>query len=235
MRIYSGLIVVFVFASCTKTIEIVPEFEHANYAGVVKCINEYGEYIDNSGVLISIDGLENISTLSDDTGYFELKVPIGNYSINYTKEGLGNYVHDRFNFIGGIIPVIYTDARLYAPVDVKLIENSIVYDSIENVIQINAITKCTTPYSLGIVSKYDLNSDYLRYWRVGVEKDSLNVENIFNYGIGFLEGNLDGHKTVYMAFYATNYYDWGYHTHESSYGTYSTFKQLTEFVKIEIP
>lgn len=235
MRKYSWLVVVFVFCACTKTIEIVPEFEHANYAGVVKCLNEFGEYIDNSGVLISIDGLESINTLSDDTGYFELKVPIGNYSINYTKEGLGKYVHDRFNFTGGIIPVIYTDARLYAPVDVKLIEHSIVYDSIDGIIHFDAIAKCTTPYLLGIVSKYDLNSDRLRYWRVGVEKDSLNLENKYNYGLGFLEGNLGGHKIVYVAFYATNYYDWGYPMQESSYGTYSTFKQLTEFVKIEIP
>jgi len=223
--------------SCTKTIEIVPEFENAKYSGIVKCINEFGKQVDNSGVLISIEGMEHIKTTSNDTGFFKLTVPIGTYSIIYEKEGFGNYVHDRFNFIGGFIPVLYLDARLCAPVNVNLIDYNIAYNELNDDIQCSGIAKCNSPFSIKMAIKYDLNSDdisYIGYW--GVEND-LNKEHEFRYS---LERNLVSNKTVYVALCSQNYYDWGYSYSNSYYSfgwntNYGSANRLTDFVKIEIP
>ena len=207
-------------ASCSKTTKIVPEY--AKYAAVVKCYDEFGLRVDNSGVKVSVDSLEYLSTQTDSTGYFELKVPVGTYTFNYTKDGFGDHCHEMVTLIGGYQPVLYYDACLFKLVDVSVSEYKLIYNPEENSILVEGFASCATPFALFLGFKTDLDSDIKKIFFVIYCESGFKDGVAFSGGFGYARENLDDVDIAYLALYSKN-----------SYGGYnSTLSQLTEFQKI---
>ena len=207
---------------CSKTIEIVPEFEYAKYAAVVQCYDEFGLRVNNSGVKVSVDSLEYLSTQTNETGYFELKVPVGTYTFNYTKDGFADHSHKMVTLIGGYQPVLYYDACLFKPVDVSVSEHQLIYYPEDYKVWSEGFAISTTPFMLVLGFKKDLNSDIIRIATVidceSVYKDGVTFSGGFR---NFIKANLHGADSVYTALYSKNSFG----------GGYSTLKQLSEFQK----
>jgi len=210
-------------AACSKTTQIVPEFEFAKYAAVVQCYDEFGLRVDNSDVKVYVDGLEHLSEKTDDSGYFELKVPVGTYTFNYAKEGFGDHCHQMVTLIGGYQPVLYYGANLFKPVDVAVSEYKLIYNPQENTILAEGFASSETPFDLYLGYKTDLNSNIKKFFSVAYCNSGYKDGVAFSDGIGFLEQNLDGDVNIYMALYSRNYFE---------YLQYSTLIQLTEFQKL---
>lgn len=219
--------------SCEKTVKIVPEFENAKYSGIVYCYDEFGIKKDNSNVEVIVEG-ENISTRTDEHGNFELSVPIGLNTFIYTKAGFGNHIDDDINLIGGIQPVVTFSAKLYKPTNINLKEYTINYFPDRDEINVNGIANSNTPYSIQMCYKYEFDSEIMYFIELYWENENLDVDNNFSGGLGFLEYNLRGNDTVYVAISSKNYYDHGYNIRYDKNITrmYGSSEILTDFKRI---
>lgn len=227
------ILIVLLHVSCNKTIKIVPEFENAKYGGIVYCYNEFGIKNDNSNVEVVAVG-ENVSTRTNEDGNFELSVPIGLNTFVYTKDGYGKHIDDRVNLIGGIQPVVTFSAKLYKPVDISIKEHNINYFPERNEIIVNGIVNSNTPYGVQMCYKYSINSDIEYFIEIDWEKKNLKIDKYFSGGLGFLEYNLRGNDTVYVAICSKNYYDHGYNIRfdEDLIRTYGSNTTLSDFKMI---
>jgi hypothetical protein len=216
------VILLLLLAGCSKTTEIVPEFEYATYAAAVECYDEFGLRVDDSGVRVSVDGIEYLSTQTDDIGYFELKVPVGTYTFNYTKDGFADHSHKKVTLIGGYQPVLYFNACLFKPVDVLIADYELIFNPEENSILVKAFASCETPFALFLGFKTDLESDLEKIFSV-IDCESGYRDGVgFSKDIGYARENLDDVDIAYLALYSKNYYG----------GDYPSLIQLSEFQKI---
>ena len=62
---------------CTKTTEIVPELEEGYIAGYLKCIDEFGNYLNTDDVEIFVEGFPAYRSTANADGYYKIKTPIG--------------------------------------------------------------------------------------------------------------------------------------------------------------
>lgn len=84
--------VLFLFVGCTSTDDQKFNFQNAsNIIGSVKLYDEGTTAINNSDMIVSIEGT-TYNAVTDTLGNFTLKdVPYGTYTLNYEKSGFGAY------------------------------------------------------------------------------------------------------------------------------------------------
>ena len=165
------LITLYLLVSCSKTTNVVPEFETASFYGTVECYDEFNKRIDNKGVKVEIEDLPQFSSVTNNSGFFQIKeIPIGTYSFSFFKEGFGKYFLDRYTLIGGIQPVYYYDAKIYKPVDILLLDHTIYYENNSKSVIAKGNVNVSTPYSIYLGYKTSLTDDFVRffiiYWSI---------------------------------------------------------------------
>lgn len=225
------LFVVFFFIvlmGCTKTAEIVPEFEEGYIAGYLKCVDEFGNYVNTENVEIFVDGSPDYRSKANTEGYYKIKSPIGYQHFVFQKEGFGTYhLHDQL-IVGGINPVIFNSVQLCIPVDVEVkVDSAGITETGESVF-IAGIAKSDTPFDLVMVCyAEEFSEDLIYIWLDTYDEPESSVYSC-NYNAEILLLNFPvSSKTVYAAIYCQNAFD--YIKDEGG-----TLKQVTKFIKIEL-
>jgi len=217
-------------AGCTKNIEIVPEFEEGYIAGYVTCLDEFGNNLNPENVKIFLSGSPEFHTTTDSEGFFKIAVPIGYQHIIFQKEGLGTYhLHDQL-IIGGQVPFVFNDALLCRPVDVEVMIDSaglINYGSSTH-IYIAGKAMSATPFDLVMKCYTEELPDEIRYFWIGTFAEPEASIYSCNYLKSIALGNFsESTQIINVSICCQNAYD--YFTGEGG-----TFKQLTEYVKIDL-
>ncbi len=231
------LITLYLLVSCSKTTNVVPEFETASFCGTVECYDEFNKRIDNKGVKVEIEDLPQFSSVTNNSGFFQIKeIPIGTYSFSFFKEGFGKYFLDRYTLIGGIQPVYYYDAKIYKPVDILLLDHTIYYENNSKSVIAKGNVNVSTPYSIYLGYKTSLTDDFVKFFIIYWTETIYQPQSDFFSG-GIWYPNFEGNKTLYLALYSTNTYERGYSYYKDGkyYYELGSLVKLTDFEKITIP
>lgn len=216
-KLILGLAIFFTLSSCDKEEDISPEpSTKANIIGSVNLYDEGITKIDNSKMMVKVEGTE-ISALTDAEGKFTLTdVPFGSYALVYEKSGFGTFkIYDLEHANTGSLTII-TNTPSLGQVSTTVITN---INARENN---NAITIATTMSPEANIG----NTRYLRYFfstdsivndenydavletrPAQINPYNLNLDSSSLNALGFTSGQTIYVKCYGESFWSNQYYD----------------------------
>lgn len=232
LKIFLFIYLVIFFNSCNKEENT---FYTGNIIGFVNLVDENGnELIDKSGVKVSLDNTK-YSVISNDIGRFAFTdIPAGTYNLTFDKEGFGIFKRFSYQFIGGNVPALLYETKLYQQPTIEIQSLDIFLE--DNIIKISGTLTEKSEYSVqffvGFSSDVSDRNYHYKSWRYGISGFTSNSfgDNIYLSNTPFSHGD-----KVYIVVYFYNPYDLsGYYDYNLEEFFISSSKKASNIIEFII-